>query len=243
MSVFFISDLHLAEARPKTTALFLKFLKEEANHATALYILGDFFEVWLGDDLIERHEYYYRVIQALAEYRNTGIPVYFMRGNRDFLIGPRFATMAKLVLLEDPYVIELYGQRILLTHGDSLCTLDTGYQWFRKVTRTKIIEKLFLRFPVKLKELLAQKIRKRSRRQFNANEIPLKFDVTLEAVQKVLQKYHAPLLVHGHTHKPGRQVLDISGGSAERIVLGEWQEQAIILKADPSGFHLIEISL
>jgi len=243
MSTFFISDLHLSQSRPETTDLFLNFLKQEASDAEALYILGDFFEVWLGDDILKQNSHDNRIITALADYTKTGIPVYFMHGNRDFLIGPQFAKMSGCKILPDPFSLELYGQKVVLTHGDLLCTLDQSYQRFRRFVRHPIIKKIFLSLPLSLRCNIANRIRAKSRQQFKINSPSHpKYDVTLDAVQEILRQYNAELLIHGHTHRPGIHTVSVDGHVAKRIVLGEWLKTGSMLELSASRFELKQIT-
>lgn len=239
MTTFFISDLHLCAARKETSELFLNFLKTEASLADALYILGDFFEVWVGDDTIDEHDK--RIIEALHAYQATGIPLYFMHGNRDFLIGKQFAKHVNCTLLQDPTVISLYGKKALLTHGDLLCTLDTHYQRFRKWVRNPLVKFLFLHLPFFLRRKIALSLRKKSKRYHATQQQDNpKFDVTAEGIQHMLAPYKdVSLLIHGHTHKPGVHAFS---ESLKRIVLGDWGAlgSALAVKGDDFSLKIIQ---
>ena len=260
MVTLFISDLHLHASRPHITERFFKFLKEQAPKAEAVYILGDFFEVWAGDDHFNEHDT--SVINALADFSKTNILVYFMHGNRDFLIGQRFAKLAKCILIPDPTVIELYGNRVLLMHGDSLCTLDVSHQRFRKFSRNPIIRWLFLFLPRSLRSKVAGEIRAASKRtqtkepfqptsrtsNSQAKEVieksisnNEKYDVTQNAVEKALKTHKAFCLIHGHTHKPGIHNFCLNNNEAKRIVLGEWGEKGNMLAFEKDSIELISI--
>ncbi len=251
MVTLFISDLHLDASRPRTTELFLHFLKNDASHADALYILGDFFEVWLGDDVIDKH--HETVIQALADYAKTGTALYFMRGNRDFLINEAFAKRSGCKLLSDPSIITLYDKRILLMHGDSLCTLDVKHQRFRRFVNQIWVQKLFLSFPLFLRKKIARQLRAASRRTyqrakndasvvFEKNANIEKFDVTHTAVVQALKTHEALCLIHGHTHKAGIHEFTIEGATAKRIVLGDWGKQGTVLAYSANSVVLEIIS-
>lgn len=241
MATLFISDLHLHSSRPKTTECFFNFLKNEAPKAEALYILGDFFEVWAGDDKFNEHDT--SVIQALASFSKKGIPTYFMHGNRDFLIGEHFAKQANCTLIPDPTVIDLYGKRVLLMHGDSLCTLDVSHQRFRRFSRNPIIRWLFLRFPRSLRAKVAGEIRAASKRSKTTSVSKPKwddkrYDVTQEAVEKALKKHKSFYLIHGHTHKPSIHNFNLNNTPAKRIVLGEWGGKGNMLVFEQDSIEL-----
>lgn len=251
MVTLFISDLHLDACRPRTTAIFLNFLKNYALNAESLYILGDFFEVWLGDDAMDPH--HEMVIQALADYAKTGTKLYFMHGNRDFLIGPTFAKRSGCTIISDPSIIELYDKHILLMHGDSLCTLDQKHQRFRHFVNQTWVQKLFLTFPLFLRQKIASKLRAASKRTYqqalntqsnnDKNNINLaKFDVTQTAVIHALKTHEALCLIHGHTHKAGIHEFTIEGMPAKRIVLGDWGKQGTVLAFSPNSVVLEVIS-
>jgi len=247
----FISDLHLHPSRPSVTENFLRFLEKEAPKAAALYILGDFFEVWAGDD--DPNPHHQKVIEALAKFSLCKVPFYFMRGNRDFLIDQDFARAAGCILIPDPTAIVLEGQRILLMHGDSLCTGDRSHQRFRKFSQHPLIRRLFLLLPFSWRHTIASGIRKNSQRagakrekisllataqkpknqnessnpenlnNLNNSKNPENpFDVSQQAVEQALIQYQANILIHGHTHQPAIHEFDLAGVKTKRIVLGEW---------------------
>lgn len=225
MPTLFISDLHLCASRPAITQRFFEFLEENTTrNAEALFILGDFFEVWLGDDNVDPQNQ--RVIEALAKFTEKGPPVYFMRGNRDFLISKRFAKETGVKLIPDPYVVKLYGNRVLLMHGDSLCTLDIPHQRFRKVVQNPIIQGLFLTLPLSWRRKIGKKLRKKSRETFNKRSlIPQeshRYEVVQAAVDAALIQHQAQVLIHGHTHQAGIHEFKLNNQPAKRIVLGEW---------------------
>lgn len=223
----FISDLHLHPSRPSVTENFLRFLERDAPKAAALYILGDFFEVWAGDE--DPNPHHKRVIEALAKFSRHKVPCYFMRGNRDFLIDKAFARAASCILISDPTTIILDGQRILLMHGDSLCTGDRTHQRFRKFSQHPLIRRLFLLLPFSWRLSIASGIRKNSQRTGAEREkirlltgTKSPYDVCQQAVEQALIQHQANILIHGHTHKPAIHEFDLDGIKTKRIVLGEW---------------------
>lgn len=247
MATYFISDLHLSATKPQLSELFLKFLRQDAKKADALYILGDLFEAWLGDDNPDPHNM--DIINALAEFSESGIPLYFMHGNRDFLIGDQFTVESHCELLPDPVVVELYNTPVLLTHGDLLCTLDQKYQRFRKFVRHPLIKKLFFSFPLSWRKKISSFLRKKSARanippnppsKGGANKEPpnRKWDVTSEAVYQMLREHKSLTLIHGHTHKPGIHHFILDNQPAKRIVLGDWGETGSVLIYSPENLEL-----
>lgn len=228
----FISDLHLCQEQPEATSLFLNFLKNQAKNADALYILGDFFEVWIGDD--DHNDFNMKNIQALREYTASGIPTYFMRGNRDFLIGKRFAKETGIQLLKDPTIIQLYNTPTLLLHGDSLCTLDVKHQKMRKIMHNRLYQKLTLMLPLRIRRHYANRFRNISRnnKAHLANSI---MDVTPDEVIRVMGEANVKTLIHGHTHRPAIHQLSIHQKPAKRIVLGAWHQQGNYLRVDENG--------
>jgi UDP-2,3-diacylglucosamine hydrolase len=217
----FISDLHLADERPEINAIFFRFLDETAGTADALYILGDLFEYWVGDDQLDHDPLARAVVDSLRRVSDGGTRVFFMHGNRDFLIGKRFAREAGLTILADPTLIELYDQRVLLMHGDTLCTDDIAYQKFRAQTRTREWKSATLAQPYKARQQLAQSIRTQSdtEKSQKAEEI---MDVTEATVEEVFRQHHYPLMIHGHTHRPATHRFLIDGRACERWVLADW---------------------
>jgi len=228
MTTLFISDLHLDAARPQITQLFLDFLKTEASRAQALYILGDFFEAWIGDDDPDPH--HARVMDGVHTLTGSGIPVYFMHGNRDFLIGAEFERKTGCTLLAEPTVMNLYGTRTLLMHGDTLCTDDLEYQKFRRQVRNPAWQKTFLAKPFAERRAFAQQARAASQTQTAAKPDYL-MDVNQREVERVMTEHGATRLIHGHTHRPAIHRFAVNGQNLTRIVLGDWYEQSSILVA------------
>ena len=233
MTTLFISDLHLDGSRPEITEQFLKFLKEEAPRASSLYVLGDFFEAWIGDDDDDPH--HARVMDAVGELTRSGMPAYFMHGNRDFLIGKGFARRTGMTLLADPTVVDLYGNPTLLMHGDLLCTDDVQYQKARRTMHNPIVQGLFLAMPLSLRRRYAAHLRARSRAH-TAGKADYIMDVNQQAVEDMMRAHGVTRLIHGHTHRPGIHRFTAADGKAmERIVLGDWYHQSSMLNWDESG--------
>ncbi len=236
MATLFISDLHLDAERPAITELFGRFVDEEARHSDALYILGDLFEAWVGDD--DPSDTGAFVAGKLSGLRDAGIPVYFMRGNRDFLLGDAYARRAGIEILNDPAVVVLHGKPALLMHGDTLCSDDVAYQQFRAQTRDPGWQRQFLAQPLDARLAFAQQARAASQ----AHQSGLKAqgamdaitDVSPATVEATLARFGVDTLIHGHTHRPA--VHAHVGGT--RIVLGDWYEQGSVLRADAGGFQL-----
>jgi len=232
MTKLFISDLHLQAARPDITDRFFRFLETEAAQAEALYILGDLFEAWIGDDDPDEHN---REVQAaMRRLTDAGVAGYFMHGNRDFLIGDAFAERTGFTLLEDPVVHDLYGTPVLLSHGDAYCTDDVDYQAFRRQSRDPAWQQQVLSMSVEQRRALAGQAREESRAAMvdKAEDI---MDVNADAVAAALREAGVATLVHGHTHRPAVHELDLDGAPATRIVLGDWYEQGTVLHWTPEG--------
>ena len=242
MTTLFISDLHLDASRPHITQLFVEFLRGEAASADALYILGDLFEAWIGDDAPDPTGD--EVATALAGLHARGVPCFYIHGNRDFLLGDAYARRAGLTLLPDPSVIEIEGERVLLMHGDTLCTDDLPYQAFRALSHTAEWQKAFLGKPIAERQAFAAQARTESQRYTRSVESAIT-DVSPWAVARALESQPAHRLVHGHTHRPARHILQGGAGQpdAERIVLGDWYEQGSALHIKPGAAGQLSISL
>tara|TARA_R110001592_G_scaffold356455_4_gene658385 strand:+ start:10561 stop:11274 length:714 start_codon:yes stop_codon:yes gene_type:complete len=215
MTTLVISDLHLSPDRPAASRAFFDFLKNEAQQAKALYILGDLFEAWVGDD--DPAPLSRDVISALKELGDSGTELYFMQGNRDFLIDKRFAHETGCTLLPDHYVAQLEGQKILLLHGDTLCIGDEQYQKFRRKARHPVFRWCLNHLPLKTRQNIAASWRSKSMK-VNANKSDNIMDVTPSEVERVLEEYQVNIMIHGHTHRPNRH----QHKNGERIVLGDW---------------------
>jgi UDP-2,3-diacylglucosamine hydrolase len=242
MTTLFISDLHLDPSRPAITELFLDFLRDQARHAEALYILGDLFEAWIGDDTPSSAAD--AVATALRALHDAGVPVYFIRGNRDFLLGNDYAARAGMRILPDPAVIELYGKPVLLQHGDLLCTDDTAYQAFRTQTRDPAFQAQFLSQPLQARIAFAQQARAASQahqsemKEGDRAQFETVTDVAPAEVAATFQRYGVDTMIHGHTHRPAIHALKVGGRDCTRIVLGDWYEQGSVLRVEADGFTL-----
>ncbi len=223
MTTLFISDLHLCDERPRTTALFKQFISTTARNAEALYILGDLFEFWIGDDQLDHDPLAQIVAQSLASLTLYGTQVFFMHGNRDFLIGNRFADSAGLTLLADPTHLIVDDRSLLLMHGDTLCTDDTGYQVFRRQVREPAWQASILAKPYDERVALAHALRSRSdvEKSMKADSI---MDVNQASVAAVLKSSNYPCLIHGHTHRPAHHRHMIDGRLCDRWVLADWHD-------------------
>jgi UDP-2,3-diacylglucosamine hydrolase len=238
MTTLFISDLHLDSERPQISDLFGRFIDMEARSADALYILGDLFEAWVGDD--DPSDVGAFVADTLRGLADTGVPVYFIRGNRDFLLGDVYAKRAGMTILPDPAVVLLYGKPTVLMHGDTLCTDDVAYQAFRAQTRDPAWQRQFLAQPLAARIEFARQARAASQ----AHQAGLKdsgamdaiTDVSASAVEATFARFGIDTLIHGHTHRPA--IHDKAHVGGRRIVLGDWYEQGSVLRVDASGLKL-----
>ncbi|UCE89161.1 MAG: UDP-2,3-diacylglucosamine diphosphatase [Pseudomonadota bacterium] len=232
MATLFISDLHLDGRRPQITQLFCRFLAGRAREAESLYILGDLFEVWLGDDMVLPD--YAEALAAMAELRGAGVSVYVMHGNRDFLMGTRFADQAGCTLLDDPTVVDLYGNKTLLMHGDTLCTDDVEYQKCRAMVRNPAFQAEFLSHTPQERIAIANDYRARSKAETSMKPEDI-MDVNQGAVEQALREADVRQLIHGHTHRQGSHEFTLDGTSASRLVLGDWYDRGHVLVCDAGG--------
>ena len=239
MTTLFISDLHLTEERPKVVALFQNFIHEEAAQADALYILGDLFEAWLGDDAVPSSMQ--PVLDELAWLTGTGVPVFIMVGNRDFLIGKRFEEMTGCTLLPDPSVINLYGTDTLLMHGDTLCTDDVDYQQFRNQVRNPAWQIAFLEKPIDERIAMARAARAESQARTQEKSEAI-MDVNQNAVAELIRQHGITRLIHGHTHRPAIHQLSVDQTPVTRIVLGDWYDQSSVLRVSENNIELSNCS-
>ncbi|MEI7037335.1 UDP-2,3-diacylglucosamine diphosphatase [Fulvimonas yonginensis] len=236
MASLFIADLHLDDSRPHITDLFERYLAgDEVRGADALYILGDLVEAWIGDD--DDAELPARIARATRAVRAAGVPVYFMPGNRDFLLGQDYAARARLTLLEDGVVHELYGQPTLLMHGDTLCTDDVAYQAVRRQVRTPEWKANILAMPLQARRAFAAKARADSRAHTGSTMESI-MDVNAEAVARAMREAGVTRLIHGHTHRPAIHDFALDDRPAQRIVLGDWYEQGSVLRVEPDRLEL-----
>lgn len=236
MTTLFISDLHLDNERPHITALFEAFLCGEARDARALYILGDLFESWVGDD--DDGEIAQRVQQALAALVSAGVPVSFVHGNRDFLVNGAFAARTGVQLLGDPTLLMLAGEPTLLMHGDSLCLADVAYQKIRQQLRDPLWQAQFLAQPLAARRAFAAQARAESKAHTSTASMEI-MDVTPAAVAEIMAAHGAKRLIHGHTHRPARHHVELPDGAGERIVLGDWYEQGSVLRVSDAQIDLV----
>ena len=230
----FIADLHLCTEEPAITAGFLHFLQGEAQQCDALYILGDLFEAWIGDD--DPNPLHQQIAAAL---KALPVPKFFIHGNRDFLLGKRFARESGMTLLPEEQVLTLYGQRVLIMHGDTLCTDDEGYQRFRAKVHQRWLQRLFLALPLRIRMRIAARMRADSK-QANQHKSLSIMDVNPQAVEEAMTRQQVHILIHGHTHRPAVHQLSLQGESAQRVVLGAWHEQGSMIQVDAAGVQLIE---
>lgn len=235
MTIYFISDTHLHESRPEITQGFYRFLEESLDDAEALYILGDFFDMWIGDD--DDSALAQEIARRLRVVSDRGIRIYLMHGNRDFLLGEAFATKAGAEILADGIVKDFYGCRTLLMHGDSLCTRDIEYQVFRQQVRSGSWQAQVLTQPLSVRRALATKMRMESQ-SMNSLKAEDIMDVTQEDVIRVMSENQVQRLIHGHTHRPARHSLTVNGEAAERIVLGDWHHEGWCLAVNENQWEL-----
>ena len=229
----FISDLHLTPERPAQAKLFQDFLLRKATGSKALYILGDFFDAWVGDDDLGQ-PFNADLAARIRRLVDSGVPVFFMSGNRDFLAGPALAQATGWVHLPDPTLIELHGLPTLISHGDAYCTDDLAYQTFRRQVRDPAWQADFLAKPLSERHAMAQAIREQSE-QAKADKKPAIMDVNADALHHALIQAGATRLIHGHTHRPARHHLEIKGKKCERWVLTDWYETGGYLACDEKG--------
>jgi UDP-2,3-diacylglucosamine hydrolase len=238
--ILLISDLHLEEQRPDITQAFLQFLQHRARGAVALYILGDFFEVWVGDDAMSPFQQ--SIATALRELSDSGTRIFLMHGNRDFMLGQAFCRQAGCTLLNDPCVVNLHGEQVLLMHGDSLCTSDAAYMRMRKLLRNPVSLWILHHLSLTKRQQLARKLRKESQVQTQQKTSSIT-DVTAEEVPRIMAKYGVRTLIHGHTHRPKIHQLLVNEQAAQRIVLGDWDQQGWALQVDANGYQQAPFAL
>ena len=239
MSTLFISDLHLCSGRPQSNRSFFGFLEREARSARALYILGDLFEYWAGDDDLD-DSFNATVVAALARLVASGVSTYLMHGNRDFVIGAAFARASGVTLLPDPTLLTLHGQAVLLMHGDTLCTLDLEYQAFRREARSRTWIGDLLRQPLAERKAAVEALRRKSEQEKRGKPAEI-MDVAPAEVEAVLRRYGYPRLIHGHTHRPARHVHTVDGHACERWVLADWYQGGSYLICDESGCRAVQL--
>jgi UDP-2,3-diacylglucosamine hydrolase len=239
----FISDLHLDGAQPAIIEQFLAFLRTDARTAQSLYILGDLFEAWIGDDDPDADKA--RVQLALRELTMSGVSCYVMHGNRDFLIGKRFCKTTGCRLLDDGTTIAIQGRQVLLLHGDILCTDDHAYQRLRRRMRNPLLQFLLRNLPLSTRNWLAAKLRAGSKAHIDktmaSQTVATIMDVNADAVAQAFTSHQVDLMIHGHTHRPAIHSLRVNDQPATRIVLGDWYTQGSVLRWDDSGYALLTL--
>lgn len=235
MTTLFISDLHLSPTTPDITQCFVRFMREEAIHADALYVLGDLFEFWVGDD--DRSDFAQVVRDEFKSLTKKGVPCFFTQGNRDFLVGKRFAKQTGVTLLGDETVIDLYGKKAVVLHGDTLCTEDVKYLEFRAKVHQPWLQWVFNRIPMFIKQKIVAKVQSdiRTDKQTKSLEI---MDVTQHEVERVLERHNVDLMIHGHTHRPNVHIFNKNNTKYTRIVLGDWYTQGSVLVYDKDKSEL-----
>ena len=226
-SALLISDLHLTPSMPLTAQRFFDFCEKDASQAEAVFILGDLFEYWVGDDAASHSPFQHEVKQALANL-SSKVKTYYIHGNRDFLLGSAFLKKTGMTLLVDPSVAEIAGNKYLLAHGDALCTADIGYQIFRSWVRKPWLQKLFLALPITWRRSIANQLRMNSHANYargvqaSYQQNQIKTDVTKEACAVILREYSCDQLIHGHTHRPSHHQESLGGQTWQRWVLSDW---------------------
>jgi UDP-2,3-diacylglucosamine hydrolase len=239
VSALFISDLHIDASRPAITEQFLSFLAAEATQADALYILGDLFESWIGDDAPDAAQS--AAIAGIHGLTTLGVPCFVMHGNRDFLLSEQFCRMSGAQLLPDPLIVTLYGEPVLVMHGDALCTDDRAYQRLRATVREPDWQRQFLALSIESRRALAGAARVGSQAHTAALEYTIA-DVNNDSVAAALRGAGTATLLHGHTHRPAIHALQVDGRPCTRIVLGDWYDQGSLLRWDQNGPELVSLS-
>ena len=238
MTTLFLSDIHVSDECPEISEHLEEFLLEEGSKADTIFVLGDLFEYWLGDD--DPNPLFKEIKQLFKKLSDKNISIFFIHGNRDFLIGESFAEETGCHILDDPHVIDLYDKKVLISHGDIFCTDDKEYQLFRNQTRDPAWKESILSKSLSFREEFAKKARLESSKHTNSkkNEI---MDVNKDEILKMYEKYNVEIIIHGHTHRPAIHDIFFNGKNCQRIVLGDWYEQGSILRCDETGFDLIQL--
>jgi len=249
-----ISDLHLTPAYPHTANRFIDFCRQEAQGVQALFIIGDLFEFWVGDDAHLNTPFHQQIAHEIALVAQSGVQVFFIAGNRDFMLGKKFSELANWQNLPDPSQVRIGDQTWLLSHGDVLCTADPGYQLFRSFTRISFFQHIFMQIPTSYRKKLGERLRRRAtmkyemRKNFDPLKASIKGNVTLEACSQMTRRYHCDRLIHGHTHLPGFHEENWGGHSWKRWVLCDWDldhpemyPRANALRIDNSGIHAVDL--
>jgi len=237
-STLFIADLHLEDNAPRQTEWLLAFLAGPGRGADAVYILGDLFEFWIGDDALSATAQ--QVAGATAALHAAAVPCYFMHGNRDFLVGEDYASAAGMKLLPENLVVDLYGTPTLLLHGDTLCTDDAEYQAFRQQSRNPAWQAAILARSIEERLQMAKSVREASIEHTGSASMDI-MDVNAQAVSEAFRKHKVSRMIHGHTHRPAFHLVDLGDATAERIVLADWHEAGSYLEVSPNGAESIAL--
>lgn len=235
MTTLFISDLHLTPSRPDITECFVTFMRTEAPKADALYVLGDLFEFWVGDD--DKTPFANQIRTEFKTLTDSGVRVFFIQGNRDFLLGKRFCKQTGITLLDDVCTIDLYGKKAVILHGDTLCTDDVDYQKFRKTVHQPWLQWVFNHIPWFIKKKIVAKVQSDIRDDKSNKSLDI-MDVNQSEVENVMSQYCVDLMIHGHTHCPDTHHFDVNGVKKTRIVLGDWYTQGSVLQVNSDCFLL-----
>lgn len=239
--VLFLSDQHLSPLRPREAAAFRAFCEGPAREAAAVYMLGDLFDFWIGDDQL-RDPFIAGIARSMRGIVDAGVPLFVAHGNRDFLLGERFAAATGATLLPEYVVVDVHGVRTLLCHGDGLCTEDVEYQAYRARMRNPATQQRLLRLPYFLRRAIARWMQKKSA-DSKAGKSEMIMDVTPAAVADAFRTHAVPRMIHGHTHRPARHVHDVDGSARERIVLADWHDGASYLEVGRDGAHVRQIAV
>jgi UDP-2,3-diacylglucosamine hydrolase len=231
----FIADVHLDERHPALVEAFQNFLTRRVKYSAGLYILGDLFEFWHGDD--DNNPAYLEILRSLKNLTSNGVPIYFMRGNRDFLVGKGFAQQTGCQLLEDEEIIKLNKINVLLMHGDTLCTNDIAYQKWRTKFQNIYLRRFYLALPLFVRRYISNQARQKSHQQ-TQNKPREIMDVSQQTVEEIMQKYQVTHLIHGHTHRPNHHKFQLNQEVAHRFVVDAWYERGNALVFDGQNFNL-----
>ena len=234
-----LSDLHLAPERTAAVAAFHAFARGPAREAAAVYVMGDLFDAWIGDDQ-RREPFAQAIVKSLRGVSDAGVRLYIARGNRDFLLGDAFAQAAGATLLQDQTIVELGGTMTLLSHGDEFCTDDVGYQRYRALSRDPDHQRRLLRLPYRLRRWIAAWLRRGSRAA-TARKPESILDVNAAAIERTFRRLDVPRMIHGHTHRPARHRSIVDGTPRERLVLADWDDRGYFLEIDSNGARTREI--
>lgn len=230
---FFISDVHLSEDKPEITDKFINFLHYEAIKCNALYILGDLFEIWIGDD------YSNHLCEIISnKLRELSIPIFFIHGNRDFLLSKNFADKSGMIILSEEHILNIYGLKILVMHGDILCAKDKIYQIFRQIMRSYFLQQVFLSFPLYIRKYVASYFRKKSKK-YNLQKPMVLISVDANAVNNIMLNKQVQILIHGHVHDPKIFSMHINNQKLQRVVLGSWDGKHNVLQFNQNGLKLM----